>query len=109
VERQRATGVIVLVASMLAVLGATYSGYRSASYAHCQARVNQALVVSQNARAQAAAQDRAALDRMVNDVVNAHSREESRAALDRYQATRRASDEERAKHPLPAPPSQVCG
>lgn len=59
-------------------------------------------------RAQAAAEDRAALDKMVDAVINAKSAGDSRAALLAYQETRRAADKLRAEHPVPPPPSQVC-
>jgi len=108
-RRNRIIGYSVMVASIFALLMAVYTSYRSAVYTHCQANVNEALVRAQTSRAAAAEQDRDAVDRLVTDVLNARSREDSRAALERYRATRAAADAERAKNPIPAPPSQTCG
>jgi hypothetical protein len=105
---QRGVGFVVLVASLAALVLSAYSGYRSARYAHCQAAVNQQLVVAQNARAQAAAEDRGAMDRLVTDVAKANSAADTRAALARYQATRASADSRRTANPLPAPPAQTC-
>lgn len=114
-EKSRALVIVIGLASALVLIAAVVSGLQQASlarrqttYAHCQAKVNDALINAQNARVVAANQDRDALDRMVSDITRAMSRADTEAALARYQQTRAATDAERKRHPLPAPPSQSC-
>lgn len=99
---------VMLAASLLALFLAALSGYENQSHARCQAGVNEALILAQRARSQAADDDRAALDRMVADVAQAHSAADTRAALARYRATRSDADAKRAANPLPDLPDQVC-
>lgn len=106
---QRVTGGIVLFASLLALGFATVTGIQSREFARCQAQIYEQLVTAQNARASAAAQDRAAMDQLVQDVSNAKSPADSRAALQRYRDTRATTDAERTRNPLPEPPSKRCG
>ncbi len=115
-------GLLLVVASILAIIMSAYTSYQSRAFAECQAAVNEALIVAQNARADAAEQDRAS-DReestatadLIRSVFSATTREESRAAYDRYaarlaeiNARRTATDKRRQDNPLPAPPSQIC-
>jgi hypothetical protein len=105
----RRFGIIVMIVSLLAVGGTVWSSIERAATERCQARVNDALITSQRARAEAAAQDRDALDRLVASVAEASQPAQVRAALDAYRADRTTSDENRRRNPLPEPPSQVCG
>jgi hypothetical protein len=119
---RRNVGWVVLTASAIAVVLATWSGINSTRYAHCQAAVNEALVVAQNARADAAAQDRV-LDRqesaatagLIKAVFSSTTRDQTLAAYLAYQKTiaditaqRAETERQRAAHPLPAPPSHTC-
>jgi hypothetical protein len=104
----RPVALLMFAASVLALALAVISGVNTSKYAHCQARVNQQMVVAQNARAAAAEVDRDAIDQLVSDVVMSRTAADTLTALNRYQATRAAADEARRQHPLPAPPSQVC-
>jgi hypothetical protein len=108
VIRKSAVEWAVLAASVIALLLAGLSGYRSATYARCQAGVNEQLVKATNARAAAAEQDRDAMDQLVTDVSNAKTADDSRNALARYRQTRAKADQDRRDHPLPSPPSEHC-
>jgi hypothetical protein len=122
-NRSRLVGIVVMVASVLAVLLAVNSTLQSSAYARCQSRVTEALIRSSTARAAAAEQDRqsdvqesaatAELIRTVFTVQTAAERIEAyatyRKALDTINAKRAATEKQRKDNPLPAPPSQTCG
>jgi hypothetical protein len=105
----RKLGVTVMLLSLLALVGTVWTGIERANTARCQARVNDALITSQRARATAADQDREALDTMVATVAEATARAQVQAALNKYRADRAASNESRRRNPLPEPASEVCG
>lgn len=100
---------ILIVVSLAAVAGSIQQAYSQAAYARCQGAVNESLINSSNARAEAARQDREAVDQMVKDVSSAKAAGDTRAALARYLSARAAADKSRAEHPLPKPPSVTCG
>ena len=113
--KRRVMAGVGALACLLALIGAVWQGIsqadlarRQTAYTHCQARVNDAPIKAQNARAVSADQDRDALDQLVSDIIRARSATDTEAALARYQRTRAATDAQRAQHPLPAPPSQAC-
>lgn len=106
--REQVIGWVVLVASLLALGIAGYSGLKTRSYVECQAAWSQAYAASARERAAAAAVDRQALDDMVRSVLTATSREQSRAALVTYETARAEADAQRAQHPLPDLPDEVC-
>lgn len=122
VDRQRLTGWVVLAVSVLAVIVTTGSGIHNYQRAQCQAQVNEALIEASNARAAAATADRdsdraesAATAELIRTVFTAATTPERLAAYDKYRAAlddigkrRAAAEADRAQHPLPAPPSQVC-
>lgn len=101
------TRVVQLIAflSLLLSLGV---GAKQYALADCLARYNDEAAASQKARAQAAEEDRQAVDTMVKSVVNSHSRAESRAALLAYVNTRAVNDEKRRANPAPVGPSELC-
>ena len=118
----RVQGIVLLVLALLAMVMATYSGLQSASYARCQASVNEALVRAQVARGEAAEQDRqsdreesAATAALIRAVFTPGTSASRMAAYERYRATvdainerRAVTEEQRQANPLPAPPSQTC-
>jgi hypothetical protein len=122
VARSRTIGLVLVVASVLALALSTYTSIRSRAFAECQAAVNEALIVATNARASAAAQDRqadrdetTAITALIHAVFSAPTSEERlaayqhyRAELDRIAASRAVAEADRVAHPLPAPPSQTC-
>lgn len=115
-------GLVLVVASILALALSVYSSIRSTAYARCQSAVSEALIRSSTARADAAAEDResdrdetTAVTKLINDVFAATSREQSRAAYEEFRATeqritarRAATEQKRRANPLPQPPSEVC-
>jgi hypothetical protein len=123
IGRSRAIGAVLVAASVLALAMSAYSSLKSRAFAECQAQVNEALIVAQNARADAAEQDRAsdrdesiATAELIRAVFASTAREQTRAAYDAYtarlgeiNAQRAKSEAQRQAHPLPAPPSLVCG
>lgn len=122
-NRGRVVGVVVMVASVLAVLLAVNSTLQSSAYARCQSQVTEALIRSSTARAAAAEQDRqsdvkesAATAELIRTVFTAQTGPERlaayatyRKALDDIAVTRAATEKQRKDNPLPAPPSQTCG
>lgn len=116
-------GLVFVVASLTALGMSARATIQYSRYAHCQSAVTDALIRSQLARADAAAQDResdrdetAAVTTLIDAVFHSTTPEQSRAAYATYQArvaaiaARRAeTDATRRANPLPAPPSQTCG
>lgn len=128
---QRGVGVIVLVASLLALALSAYSGWRSYAYTQCQAGYNEVNNERTRALSEAADQERAA-QRRTDDAERALFTDPalSKAAAERtpaeqariqglfreYQNALTALEQERAEadkarkdHPVPAPPSKTCG
>lgn len=88
-----------------------WAGWLTLQNAHivsCQAKYAEAQARSTQGRSQANTDNWAAVDDMVAGVTNAKSPADSRAALLKYLAARKAADEKRAANPLPDPPSQFC-
>jgi hypothetical protein len=73
----------------------------------CQARYNEASNTSTRARAEAAEADRRALDELLQVV--ADNPDAALNAIRRYNMTRRAADEQRARNPVPPSPQETCG
>ena len=120
--RSRVTGLALVIGSVLALAMSAYTSYQSRAFAECQASVNEALIVAQNARADAAEQDRAsdreeslATAELIRAVFTARSQDDTRAAylayatrLDEITSQRAETERQRQANPLPAPPSQIC-
>lgn len=104
----KVTGYVLAGAAGLSLVVAVWSGVQSRAYVACQARWSQAYAASAQERTLAAEVDRQALDAMVAAVASATSAAQSRAALQRYQDARAAADAQRAEHPAPALPDEVC-
>ena len=130
-SRRRRWGTWVLLAVSAAALAlSVWSGierqHQAAAledYARCQARVNDAIVSSTLARADAADQDRAsdraestATANLIQGVFTASSREQLQHVYALYEHSmgeiterRAAAEAQRRANPLPAPPSETCG
>lgn len=128
---QRKLGVIVLVASLLALVLSAYSGWRSYEYAQCQGRYNEINNVRTRALAVAAEQERNAQRRtddaeralFTHPALSKLSSERTpaeQAAIQElfraYQAALTALEQERAEadkarrdHPVPPSPQNTCG
>ncbi len=122
-DRSRTVGVVVMVASVLALVMAFYSSYRVRAYASCQSAVSEALIRATQATAEAAEQDRqsdreesAATAELIRTVFTVQTPAERiaaytsyREALDDINTARLTTEADRQANPLPAPPSQTCG
>lgn len=73
----------------------------------CQAAYNEASNRSTAGRAQAAAEDREAVDDLVSSVIRDPAN--GLEALRGYESTRAAADQRRAENPVPPAPSTRCG
>lgn len=100
---------LIMLASVIALGVAVWSGIRNSEHAQCQSMVNELMARALSERAKAADADRSALDQLVSDSLSATSDTQIRAALERYRETRAQADRDRAEHPLPQPPSASCG
>lgn len=123
IARSRSVGLLLVAASIFALIMSVYSSVRGRQFADCQSRVTEALILAQNARADAALMDRqtdqdeaAATAQLIRTVFTVQTSTERVAAYATYQkavdaarARRAQTDADRAAHPLPAPPSQACG
>lgn len=107
IDKQRKVGIVVLIVSTLAMIVSAVNTVRSSTYYHCQQRVNDALIRSQNARAEAAEQDRQAVDQMVASflAIKPGNPGAGRTVLENYLKQRQEADKQRAAHPLPPPES----
>lgn len=120
--RNRTFGLALMAASLIALVLSGYSSYQTRSYSQCQSMVTEALIQASMARSDAAQEDRRS-DRdesratalLIQTVFTATTSQERIAAYETYakqlaaiDEQRRATEEERARHPLPSPPSQAC-
>lgn len=105
----RAASRLVQILVVISLMIGLYVTVQQRDLAQCQVRYAEAAATSQAQRAQAAGEDRAAMDAMVTGVVNAKTPGEPRRALLTYLAARKAADERRARNPAPEPPSKYCG
>jgi hypothetical protein len=119
----RRLNITLTVISFAALFIAATAGVQTYLYADCQGHVNEALIVAQLARAQAAEQDRqsdreesTATADLIRSVFAAKTQPEVLAAYRDYQTTmnglrdrRNAADAKRRANPLPPPPSATCG
>ena len=120
--RNRMFGWALMAASLIALVLSGYSNYQSRSYSQCQSAVTEALIQASIARADAAEEDRhsdrdesRATSLLIQTVFTATTVEERIAAYQAYAKTLEQIDQKRAEtakqradHPLPEPPSQVC-
>ena len=123
IDRQRSVGWLVLGVAIVSLIWSTVTGVQSFQYARCQAGVNETLVQAQVARAAAAEQDRdsdrdesAATAELIRTVFTVQTSDQRvaayaayRKALDDISTKRAEAEKQRAEHPLPAPPSAICG
>lgn len=120
--RNRWFGIALVAASLIALVLSGYSSYQTRTYAQCQSMVTEALIQASMARSDAAEEDRQS-DReesratalLIQTVFTATTVEERIAAYNAYATTlndidrkRAQTADERARHPLPSPPSQTC-
>lgn len=120
--RNRAFGLALVAASLIALVLSGYSSYQTRWYSQCQSLVTESLIQASVARADAAEVDRQS-DReesratalLIQTVFTAATTEERIAAYNTYAVKlaeldrqRQLTADERARHPLPKPPSQAC-
>lgn len=103
----RVTGAVILTITVASMLLSWHASSLLRTYVECQAAWSATYAAAAEERAQAAADDRMALDRLVAAVAEATSRDQARTALAVYRQTRAQADDQRAANPLPKPPD-VC-
>jgi hypothetical protein len=103
----RAADVIWKTMAFLALVASVLIGARQYEMTTCQAHYNEASNISQRARAEAAAVDRLALDRLLGAI--ADRPQDAIPAIRAYNVSRGEADAQRARNPVPAPPSETCG
>lgn len=97
----RWVGVVVIVLSLFTVGQAWYFARQNRETSDCQVATIKEFQKALTTRTDVATEDRRVIDKLVLDVTQATTREQSRAALEAYVAARKANDIERAKSPLP--------
>jgi hypothetical protein len=103
------------VVAMLSLLASLFVGVQQYRLTACLATYNEASNANQQLRAQAAAEERGALDELISAIDEARSvpAGSARTALDlafrTYAEERARIDGKREVMPIPAPPSQTCG
>jgi hypothetical protein len=107
VIQSKTVGFIILATVAVSMFMSWHSTAQLSDYVECQARWSQAYAQSAAQRAEAAADDRAALDRLVAAVAEATDRNQTRTALALYRQARATADQQRAENPPPEPPA-IC-
>lgn len=127
--RPRLVPLLLVALSAIALAVAVAQGIHNAAYQRCQAALDDALIRAQVARGDAAEQDRAAdkvgteaednLWKAVNanqTLPPAEAKARSQEAFQRFLSERARAERmrgdaaaDRARHPLPGPPSERCG
>lgn len=109
--------VTVKVAAVASLVLAIVVGVRQYELASCLADYNNAAAAATSARSAAADQDRQAEDAMwqafadasdPKKVPPAQAQKYAMDAFNRFLASRRSAQDQRAHNPLPRPPSQTC-
>jgi len=98
---------IVQVMAAVALVLSVGVGFKQYQLTGCIARYNEANNISQRARSEAADLDRQAQDQLFRAISD-----DPQHAFDRlrqYNDTRAEADAQRARNPIPAPPSETCG
>lgn len=104
----RGLGVALIAFYLVAGWFAVTARIEHDRFVRCQVGVTDQIITVLNARTTFAERDRVALQKVFLDVTNATTREQTLAALTRYNATVAATDVERKNQQLPAPPSRAC-
>lgn len=104
----RGLGVALVAFSLVAGYFAVSARIEHDQFVRCQVGVTDQILTVLNARTTFAERDRVALQKVFLDVTNSTTREQTLAALNRYNATVAATDVERKSMSLPAPPSRAC-
>lgn len=103
---RRLLGLLLVIASA----GAVWQSYQvtadQKAFVECQARVNDALIVTLQDSRVLAAQEREATDAVYRAIQSDPS--EYRATISAYFAKRAEADARRAANPLPEPPTRRC-
>lgn len=109
VTRFKAAAWTVLAGAWLTVAWISVDGrIASERFNRCVAAIVEDNVTSTQTRSQLAELDRMALKQVFLDVANSASREQTLAALTRYNNTVAANEELRVKAKIPEPPSRAC-
>lgn len=98
---------IVQIMAAIALVLSVGIAVRQYQLTSCVARYNERSNESQRARAEAADSDRKALDDMLQVV--ADNPRGAFEAIKHYNQVRAQADAQRARNPIPAPPSETCG
>lgn len=104
----RLAGFVVLASSVVFGWIAVDARIAHERFVECQARVTDALIASWQARNVASEKDRLALKEVFVTVAIATTREQTLAALTKYNQAIAASDQERKDNPIPDPPRTAC-
>ncbi len=104
-SRQAARTVWIVAVVTLAFCGVL--AWKQYSLTGCQAKYAEASNTSQRARAEAAELDRQAQDRLFREI--AEDPQRTLEKLRDYNASRAVANAQRAKNPVPPPPSTNCG
>jgi hypothetical protein len=98
-------GVPVLV--LITAITTLWLGVRQANQINCNAEYNERSAASQQARAESAERDRAALEAFVRSLLD-DTPGDFRAEGQRYLDTLESTKRERRDNPVPAPPADLC-
>lgn len=99
----------ILLIVVAVTLGMSWhTSHQLTNYVQCQAEWNTFFHNSIRAARGASAPAQVALDELINAVSESKSREETRAALEKYKKARLEQQRVQAEVPLPPPPKEVC-
>lgn len=97
---------MLVLVSIVAVILLTFQQQRQVE---CNARYNERKAASDQARAEAYAEDRRAFDTMIEQLLAPNQQPGAgRKILEEYRRTIAESDRKRAEHPVPPPPPNLC-
>lgn len=105
---RRGLYIVLVIVAILTILQGAYFSYRSREEARCQTRINEKFLAVLKDRSDTNEADRKNISTMVEKVVNAKTREDTRQALDRYLAEKQRIDAQRKNLPYPDLEKQ-CG
>lgn len=97
-----------MVLALVSLLQIGWFSYKSRQISNCQTAYNFNVAQVVDLRSQFADRDRNSLTSFIRTVAQAKTREESKAALDKYLATQDELEKQRDEHPIPKLPPGRC-
>jgi len=103
-----AAGLVVALAVLFTMGLTVFNSVVARDYSKCVAQYTEQYSTAAQQRSALASQQQGSVTKVILAVARSESREETRAALNIFVQEQDQIAQERAEHPIPDPPSEVC-